>query len=230
MAGAADELGHGGVNSRAKIGVLVGPGALELEVLVLGLEGGELVLHQKVHQRTVVAVCVVDDVSGGGLDQIAQVAGVGLILVGNAINRPLGLASAVADLMPDLVESALHVVAQIADALGDVVADGVYGRIHARKALTQRVLYAGKAVERVGVLSIEAVAQAVLNAVELVVDALGIKAALDLAKYAAAVASAKAAAEAAAEAAKAVAAAEAASTMIASQSPPQPPRPPKPPP
>lgn len=203
MAGAANELGHSGVNSCAEIGGLIGLGSFKPQILILGSEIVHLSLDKEVLHVAVVVICILDDVAGGGLNQVAQVAGICLVLVGDSVDRPLGLTATVADLMADVVEPALYVIAKVANTLVDGVTHLVYGRIHARKALTKGILYAGKTVESIGVLRVEAITQAVLDAVEFVVDTLGVKTSLYLAKYATV-----SAAEATAEATKSVATAK----------------------
>ena len=146
MPGTANELGHGGIHSCAKVGFLICLGSLKPQILILSSEVVHFGLNHEVLHVAVVIVGILDNVSSGGLDQIAQITCVGLVLVGDSVDCTLGLAAAVADLMADVVEPALYVIAQVANTLVDGVTHLVYSRIYARKALAKGVLHPGKAV------------------------------------------------------------------------------------
>ena len=121
-------------NQFSSLGLLIGGeesvlrrlGSLELQTLVLSRQSSNLVLSQKVEDRTAVGVLVVDDVPSAILDGIPGIASLGSHVVANAldcclgssalggqviihaVHCPLGLAAAVLKLIAQIADSIIH--------------------------------------------------------------------------------------------------------------------------
>ena len=127
----ADQLGSLRFLVGGEESVLSRLGSLELQALVFSRQSSNLVLSQKVKDRTAVGVLVVDDVPGAVLDGIPGIASLGSHVIANALNCrlgsrtlggqviihavhcPLGLAAAVLELIAQIADSIIHTMEAI---------------------------------------------------------------------------------------------------------------------
>lgn len=116
------------VRHGSKIRVLCGLAGLELQRLILRLEGGDLILSQEIQDFTSTSVLAVNDISCAILDGILDGAGVGRHVVVHAVDSALGLAAAVlclsghvAHLRLDAVEALEKCHIGVVEAAGDAV-------------------------------------------------------------------------------------------------------------
>ena len=123
---AADQFSGLGLLIGGEESVLCRLGSLELQALVFSRQSSNLVLSQKVEDRTAVGVLVVDDVPSAILDGIPGIASLGSHVIANALDRrlgsrtlggqviihavhcPLGLAAAVLELIAQIADSIIH--------------------------------------------------------------------------------------------------------------------------
>lgn len=138
--------------------VLCRLGSLELQALVFSRQSSNLVLSQKVEDRTAVGVLVVDDVPGAVLDGIPGIASLGSHVVANALNCrlgsrtlggqviihavhcPLGLAAAVLKLIAQIADSIIHTMEAVGYGGEDTALAGL--ETVQRKALVTSALVA----------------------------------------------------------------------------------------
>lgn len=107
---AADQLIGLRVQRCGQVAVLVGLRSRQLERLILGLQRIDLGLYHEVHQAAIVRVLVVDDVTGRVLDRVAGVASLRRHVIAHALDRVLGLAAAVLQVVAELAQGLVHTV------------------------------------------------------------------------------------------------------------------------
>ena len=136
--GPAQDLRLVGVHGGHQNGVLAGLGRGQLQALVLGLKGGDLVLSQEVQNGAAVGVLVVDNVTGAVVDRVPGVAGLGRHIIAYALNgalnavglgrqivvhavhSPLGLAAAILELIAQVADCGIHTVEAVGDSAQNV--------------------------------------------------------------------------------------------------------------
>lgn len=107
---AADQLIGLRVQRCGQVAVLVGLRSRQLERLILGLQRIDLGLYHEVHQAAIVRVLVVDNITGRVLDRVAGVASLRRHVIAHALDRVLGLAAAVLQVVAELAQGLVHTV------------------------------------------------------------------------------------------------------------------------
>lgn len=110
-ADAADQFSGLGLLIGGEESVLRRLGSLELQTLVFSRQSSNLVLSQKVEDRTAVGVLVVDDVPGAVLDGIPGIASLGSHVIANALDCRLGSRTLGGQVIIHAVDSACVVAA-----------------------------------------------------------------------------------------------------------------------